>query len=566
MLPRLAKERPVGAGHQSNDVSRESSTTMTSLLEFWGKDAPASIRVVLLCLAAAILERLALLVAVTAILSNHEPLWTRIGLASAASVLGLAFLVACRAAYRRGFILGEAACDRLLLQISEHVRDAELSEIEEIGSDNLLNRVFRDTSTLLDASWTAPMCIFLICSLAVTAALVLLVSPFSAFVLVAGGLAGLPTLRALNRAQVRREQSAAVADSRFLRLADQMISGFVLLKLDWRRQRDLRSNHLWPSLEAAQRSRASAATVFAANMAAIDSLAMITIGALAFILPFDGERSENIAVVALLCSAWGFLNEILGVFPGFVGAAGALKRLQDTDRKLADGSLPARPSRLRSFSRITYDGLSYAYSDSSGAPSFRLGPVDLEINKSEVVFIVGGNGSGKSTLAKLLTGLYLPMAGSIRVDGNEVSPHSLRGLFGGVMSDYHLFPKCSGLEHIDEQTAARLLDRFGLSRVTAFREGRFVTQDLSTGQRKRLALVVAMLENRPILLYDEWASDQDPEFRDLFYRQILPEQKARDITVIAVTHDDRYFDCADRIIQIEYGTIIAGSAAAANEP
>jgi putative pyoverdin transport system ATP-binding/permease protein len=260
----------------------------------------------------------------------------------------------------------------------------------------------------------------------------------------------------------------------------------------------------------------------------------------------------------MLLSAYGSFSEVSAVIPGIVGASGSLSRLRNLEQQLVRTAPAAkRLTPIRSFQHIEYDAITYHYGDNDEAQAFRFGPASLDIRKGETVFLVGGNGSGKSTLTKLVTGLYQPAGGTVRVDGRQIAPNRLRGLFGGVMSDYHLFERCYGLTEINEREAARLLDRFGLARVTSLRDGRFSARDLSTGQRKRLALVIAVLEARPILLYDEWAADQDPEFRDVFYRQILPEQRAQGTTIVAVTHDDRYFDAADRLIQLDAGRIVA---------
>jgi putative ATP-binding cassette transporter len=88
------------------------------------------------------------------------------------------------------------------------------------------------------------------------------------------------------------------------------------------------------------------------------------------------------------------------------------------------------------------------------------------------------------------------------------------------------------------------------------REGAFSTLALSQGQRKRLALLTAYLEDRPIYLFDEWAADQDPQFKEIFYHHLLPELRARNKTVLVITHDDRYYDVADRLIKLDYGKLV----------
>jgi putative pyoverdin transport system ATP-binding/permease protein len=79
----------------------------------------------------------------------------------------------------------------------------------------------------------------------------------------------------------------------------------------------------------------------------------------------------------------------------------------------------------------------------------------------------------------------------------------------------------------------------------------FSDVNLSTGQRKRLAMIALVLERRPICIFDEWAADQDVHFRQKFYQVILPWLKSQGKTVIAVTHDERYFDAADQRIHLE---------------
>src|SRR5690606_27967207 len=85
--------------------------------------------------------------------------------------------------------------------------------------------------------------------------------------------------------------------------------------------------------------------------------------------------------------------------------------------------------------------------------------------------------------------------------------------------------------------------------------GTFSTLRLSQGQRKRLALLVAYLEDRPFYVFDEWAADQDPVFKKIFYTEILPSLKAKGKTVIAITHDDGYFHVADRCFKFEDGKL-----------
>jgi putative ATP-binding cassette transporter len=221
---------------------------------------------------------------------------------------------------------------------------------------------------------------------------------------------------------------------------------------------------------------------------------------------------------------------------------------------------PTSSAKPPAFERLGLHAVSFHYTDAAGEITFRSGPHELEIRRGELLFIVGGNGAGKSTLLKLLTGLYAPLDGELRLDGRTVDGE-LRGawreLFSIVFTDFHLFDKLYGLEDVDPAEVQRWLQIMGMERKTRYADGRFTQTALSTGQRKRLAFIVAVLRNKPVCVLDEVAADQDPEFRRRFYRELLPELRARGTTLIVVSHDDAYFDCADRLIRLQDGRIVA---------
>ncbi|MEV0432203.1 ATP-binding cassette domain-containing protein [Nocardia sp. NPDC050413] len=199
--------------------------------------------------------------------------------------------------------------------------------------------------------------------------------------------------------------------------------------------------------------------------------------------------------------------------------------------------------------------------DESGEGGFRLGPIDLVFEPGQITFVVGGNGSGKSTLAKIITGLYVPRTGSLSLNGERIDHDNIewfRQNSSAVFTDFHLFEDYLGFDRpgIDAEVR-RYLEELQIAHKVSVEGGRLSTVDLSQGQRKRLALLTALLEDRQIYVFDEWAADQEPRFREVFYREILTDLKRRGKTVIVITHDDRYFDCADQLVKLDFGLVAA---------
>lgn len=288
------------------------------------------------------------------------------------------------------------------------------------------------------------------------------------------------------------------------------------------------------------------------------------IGTLVFGLPqFTSVTTPVLSAYALTITYLARpIESIMSVLPSLSRGSVALKKIEELGLSLANYSELSNSTAFsaRLFQhQIELIDITHTY-HTEQEEKFTLGPISLSFQPGELVFIVGGNGSGKSTLAKLIVGLYVPESGEIRWDGKTVTKHErdlYRQLFSAVFSDFYLFERLLGIdiENLDSQ-AQQYLQRLQLEHKVRVSEGKLSTLELSQGQRKRLALLTAYLEKRPIYLFDEWASDQDPFFREIFYKQILQELKQQGKTVLVISHDDRYFHLADQIIKLEYGQIV----------
>ena len=211
---------------------------------------------------------------------------------------------------------------------------------------------------------------------------------------------------------------------------------------------------------------------------------------------------------------------------------------------------------------------SYGGEDRVETP-FRLGPISFELHPGELVFVIGGNGSGKSTLVKVLAGLYHPLRGDVRLGGTMVTDDNrewYREQFSIIFSDFYLFKKLLGQSDSQvESLVPHYLRVLHLDQKITVHDRTFSTLDLSQGQRKRLALVTAYLEDRSIYIFDEWAADQDPQYKEVFYKTLLPDLRARGKTVIVITHDDRYFHLGNQVIKLEDGKVVEHVRAGVDE-
>ena len=284
-------------------------------------------------------------------------------------------------------------------------------------------------------------------------------------------------------------------------------------------------------------------------------------------LPMQALVGYVVVLLYMMSPIWGIIGTLPTVERGQVAFDNITRlgvSLDESNRAVEGNAIPEpsrRPLVVMKDIIFTYDA------DSSRETCFTLGPISLDLKPGELIFVIGGNGSGKSTFVKVLTGLYAPQQGTIALSGTVITDSNrdwYREHYSAVFSDFYLFDKLLGLDQPGTGAAAKAyLARLKIDHKVKVENGVFSTTDLSQGQRKRLALLTAYLEDRALYVFDEWAADQDPEYKEVFYRQLLPDLRARGKSVIVITHDDRYFHLGDRVIKLEEGKIVDADRLAA---
>lgn len=341
-----------------------------------------------------------------------------------------------------------------------------------------------------------------------------------------------------------------------------LIHGIKELKLNDRKREAFFESILMQHERAVQRNEKSGHTVIQSASNYGEMLSFFVIGSIVFVVVNYRTISneELVGVIMALLYITGPISALLHVLPMISISRVSLQRVSRLFSEIPEETIEPAQAKAPEWDRIRFDRVCYRHeNDGSKDDGFGVGPLDFEIRKGEITFIVGGNGSGKSTMCKLLTLHYRTASGDIhfgdtRIDDATIA--SCRQSVGVIYSDYHLFDQLLGVDDDDlTRQVQHYLEVLHLDRKVTYRDGRFSTLALSDGQRRRMALLAAIIDDKDLYLFDEWAADQDPMFKAVFYNEILPALRARGKAVVAITHDDRYFGHADQLIVLEEGRI-----------
>lgn len=452
----------------------------------------------------------------------------------------------------------ETAIANVRIRLSNKLRKVDLSFYEKKGENVLYNRLTNDNSLLSQAIPRVVVGVQFITLIIFALIYIGIISPISFLITVAGISVGYFYFLLLEKKIVESRKGIINYETEYFGSLAHLLNGFKEIKINQAKSEGLYKT-LAKNADGARDLKIKIGKMQVKTMGAGRILVYTIIPILVFIVPvFSHEQTLNIyKITATMLFIYGPVTVLFDIMPIFSQINVVLDDIygleKEIDEAIHQGQIHPDVS-YTNFKQITVNEVFFSYPHSKDADCFSIGPISEKITAGELLFIIGGNGSGKSTFLKLLVGLYYPNRGSILVDQTVITDENYqdyRNLFSIIFTDFHLFDRLYGVDDVNNEKVEYWLKKMQMDKVAHFKEGKFTNTDLSTGQRKRLAFIAAIMEDKPILILDEFAADQDPMFRKYFYEVILKELKEMGKTVIAVTHDDHYFHVPDRVLKMD---------------
>lgn len=447
----------------------------------------------------------------------------------------------------------------------DKLEKAKLEELEKLGID----KIFSATGDIRQLSQLPEILIDTIQSVIIILGcfLYLFWSSFVAGIITLVLMATMFVFYIVRNSRIEKDlQIARSLENDYLRYLNDLLYGFKEVKTSKKKNKNIHHNFLKRNRENRIAIVKKSTTKYARNELLGNYSWYVVLGFILFLLPrlLNLDISNLSVFLVTIIYMMGPIIALIGLIPSLTNIKIAVSRLNEfrthIEGKFEESTTNGHDKALPTFNRFNIRGLEYSYLNDWGEKIFSLGPINMNIDKGEILFIQGGNGSGKSTFVKLISGLYEPQSGEIELlgDSNQNGSFNLCDYVSIVFTNPYMFSENyedyilgSGNDQLK-----RYVNLFKMeNKLQLDTSSNVLTQKLSKGQEKRLAFILALLEEKPVLILDEWAAEQDPEFRSYFYQTILPTLKEEGKTIIAVTHDDAYFHCADKTIKFDCGKI-----------
>ena len=483
-------------------------------------------------------------------------------------IMFVVVLVAYVRCQREVFAMASSEIDNILYRIqvrlAEKISRAEFLGLEEIGRSRIYASITKEMQTIASTGTTIVATIQSLIVTAFTLTYMAFLSITALFICVVFTVIAILVLVKRLKLIVEKMTEAGIEENKLFDKLTHFLDGFKEVKMNSRRSEDLLERFKVNAAKVRD-LRNDFYNLLSSHFVHSQTTFYLLMATMVFLVPkFSDGYADNEIVkgTAAILFLIGPLTAVIHSIPAFTAASVSAMNIMSLEVEIAGTAAHEiyTGREPKDFKEITLENVVFSFKDEKTDHSFTVGPINLTINKGELLYIAGGNGTGKSTLLRLLTGLYFPQSGTIYLDGvplSRINHRSYRDLFSTVFSDYHLFDRLYGLQDVEADDVRDLLELYRIADKTDVVDGEFETIDLSGGQRKRIGMIVALLEQRPIIVLDECAADQDPEFRKFMYEGLLQDMKKDGKTVIVVTHDDKYFDTGDRLLKMEDGHFVS---------
>ena len=479
------------------------------------------------------------------------------------------YLLTKRFVLKKSLSLVQDVMLKIRIRIVNKVRHSELQMVESLGRAQVYARITEDThdiaqtvSQLAGAFQSAIMVIFSIVYVGILS--------LPAFLVIIGAVAlGTLTYMKTGGSAQKLFKDASNKEAEFFHVLNGILLGFKEIRINQKKNNDVFENFKKVTSDAIGLRLFAKFSLIKSELFS-QSYFYLLLVIIIFILPAYHQVDDTsvFKIAAAILFIIGPIESVIKAIPNLLEANIAAENILTLEQKIErelksnehyDKTANKEYEPLPMENGLKIQELVFKYPNKDDVNGFKLGPINLNIPKGEITFITGGNGAGKSTFLKALCGLYYPQSGAIFVDdirANKGNYQNYREMFSIIFSDFFLFDRLYGLDEVDQMAVDKLLRMMRIDHKTEVVDGQITELNLSTGQRKRLALTIAILEDKPLYVFDEVAADQDPVFKKFFYNTVLKQMKDQGKTVIVVTHDDQYFDVADNHYKLADGHLV----------